>query len=92
MQIHGSAHAHGPQGINGPHQRAASPAAETRGTGGVSDQLDISAAAQAVIDGSSSSVSRADRVAQIRQSISDGSYESTGKLASAVERLLDEIG
>lgn len=90
MQIYGPTHVHGAQGTSGPQQKAAAPAANpTQAAPPTSDQLDISAAGQAAADGA---VSRAGRIAEISQQIADGTYETPGKVAAAVDRLLDEIG
>ena len=53
------------------------------------DQLEISAEAQAM---QSSGGIRNERVAEVREQIASGRYETAEKLDAAVERLLDEIG
>lgn len=52
------------------------------------DQLEISAEAQAL---QSSGGIRAEKVAEVRQQIAAGRYETAEKIDAAVERLLDEI-
>ena len=51
------------------------------------DQLEISAEAQAMQSGGI----RSERVAEVREQIAAGRYETAEKLDAAVERLLDEI-
>ncbi len=61
------------------------------------DQLDLSAEAQALSDvqasGSTAASTgiRQDRVDSIRQAIANGSYESPEKLSGALDRLLDSF-
>ena len=52
------------------------------------DQLDISTEAQLM---QSTGHVRADRVANIRAEIANGQYETSEKINSAVERMLDEF-
>ncbi len=52
------------------------------------DQLDISAEAKAI---QSNTGIRAERVADVREQIAAGRYESAEKIDLAVERLLDEF-
>lgn len=51
------------------------------------DHLEISAEAQAMQSGGI----RSERVAEVREQIAAGRYETAEKLDAAVERLLDEI-
>lgn len=83
----------GPQGLSGPNftrgargaeQPSASPAA-------TSDQLDISPAAAQAADAADDGI-RSDLVAQIREQIANGTYETPERVDAAVSRLLDEIG
>jgi anti-sigma28 factor (negative regulator of flagellin synthesis) len=57
----------------------------------IGDRLDISEAGQ--IAGRLAEIPeiRADRVAQLRESILNGTYETEERLSTAVDRLLDEI-
>jgi len=91
MQIHGPYQVHGPQALSAPHrikapQSSPSPA-ESRGV----DQLDISPEADFVSRVRDLPDIRADRVAQIREQIEAGVYETPDKLDIALNRLLDEI-
>jgi negative regulator of flagellin synthesis FlgM len=52
------------------------------------DQLDISAEAQAIQSGAEI---RSDRVADVRNQIATGRYETAEKIEVAVERMLDEL-
>ena len=92
MHIHGTTHIHGPHGINAPHApfrgQSASEAPDTRSV----DRVDISAAAEAAIHAAESDEVRQGLVDQIRAQLAAGTYETPGKLETAVERLLDEIG
>ena len=91
MHIQGPYQLHGPQPLSAPHrikspQVTATPA-ETRGV----DQLDISPEADFISRVRELPDIRADRVAQIREQIQSGIYETPEKLDIALERLLDEI-
>jgi negative regulator of flagellin synthesis FlgM len=89
MQIYGPSHLHGPQSLQGPHwNRPAAPAASPQ----AADQVDISAAAEAAMSAGEAGDFRADLVARVRNEIAAGTYETTGKIASAVDRMLDELG
>lgn len=89
MQIYGPSHLHGPQGLQGPHwNRPAAPASSPQ----AADQVDISAAAEAAMSAGEAGDFRADLVARVRSEIAAGTYETTAKMASAVDRLLDEMG
>jgi negative regulator of flagellin synthesis FlgM len=89
MHIYGPAHLHGPQPLQGPHwNRAAAPAQGTPAT----DQVDISAAAEAAMNAAEGGDVRADLVARVRSEIASGTYETPDKVAIAIENLLDEMG
>ncbi len=93
MQIHGSSHVHGAQKISAPHyQQQAGPPTRPTGTSPGGDKLDISPVAQIAADQVETGGVRADRIAQIRREIAQGSYETPEKLDAALERLLDELG
>ena len=92
MQIYGPAHLHGPQSVNSPHNARHAQPSRTPPVSGTSDQLEISDAARLASQMSEIPEMRMDRVAQIKASIADGSYETDDKLNVALERLLDEIG
>ena len=92
MQIHGPAHLHGPQPINPPHRTPDAQQAGRVDSLGEVDQLEISPEAELVSQLSDIPDVRADRVAEIRQQIAAGVYETDDKLDVALDRLLDEIG
>ena len=56
------------------------------------DQVDISAAAEAAMNTSEGGDFRADLVARVRSEIAAGTYETPQKLAMSMDALLDEIG
>jgi anti-sigma28 factor (negative regulator of flagellin synthesis) len=88
MHIYGASSLHGSQPLQGPHwNRAASPAQGTQAT----DQVDISAAAEAAMNAAEGDDFRADLVARIRSEIAAGTYETPDKIAVAIESFLDEI-
>lgn len=92
MQIFGPTYVHGPQSVNAPHRAAAPQPASSAGATTGADQLDISSEANFVSQARDLPDIRADRVAEIRQAIADGVYETNDKLDLALERLLAEIG
>ena len=93
MQIYGPTHVHGTQGAQGPHfNRSQGPSQTTKSPQVVSDQLDISPAAEAAIQAAESPNFRTDLVTRIRSEIAAGTYDSTERLAAAVDGLLDEVG
>ncbi|MGD9721774.1 MAG: flagellar biosynthesis anti-sigma factor FlgM [Pirellulales bacterium] len=91
MQIYGPSHIHGAQGVGAPH--AARPVQDPAAISSapIGDQLDISDAARIAERVADLPDIRADRVADLRAAILDGSYETHDKLSTAVDRLLDEI-
>ena len=80
MHIYGPSQLHGPQSITAPHgAHPAQPMTRpeaARMAEQVQQMPDI----------------REDRVEAVRQQIAAGTYETSDKLNTAVERLLDEIG
>lgn len=90
MHIHGVSHVHGPQTLQGPHaaNRSQSPSANQATQ--AADQLDISAAAEAVVDAAETGDFRADLVARVRSEIAAGTYVTPDKLDAALDRFLDE--
>jgi negative regulator of flagellin synthesis FlgM len=92
MQIQGPASVHGVHKVNAPHHQPAAPSQRPEGTTTGGDKLEISAAAQAAADIAEGGEIRLDRVAQIRQQIAQGAYETPEKLDLALERLLDDVG
>jgi len=92
MQIYGPSQLQGTQPIQAPQtDRVAEPQ-----TGGVAphqgDQVEISDAARLASQLSDVPDIRHERVAEIRASIAEGTYDTEAKLDVAVDRLLDEIG
>jgi negative regulator of flagellin synthesis FlgM len=65
-------------------------AADTANTVPV-DQLEISAEAQMISTSATNTDIRADRVADIRAQIAEGTYDSSEKLDAAVSRMFDEF-
>ena len=98
MQIYGPSHLHGPHGLNGPQAHRAQGSAgnpEAKPVSGPSDELQISAAAEAAIQSAESTSAesmRTDLVRRVRSEIAQGTYETPEKLDAALDRLLDEIG
>jgi len=91
MHIYGTSQVHGAQQVSAPHAaridstRTASPAPA------VSDSVDISPAGRLLEMAAQLPEMRMDRVQQLRAEIAGGAYESSAKLDTAIERLLDEI-
>lgn len=90
MQIHSTTQLHGIQSVSGPHASRVS-SLPSSSPSQVSDQLDLSPAAQVLGQLSQIPDIRQDRVAQIRAALADGTYETADKLSTALDRLLDEI-
>ncbi|HEY4311231.1 MAG TPA: flagellar biosynthesis anti-sigma factor FlgM [Pirellulales bacterium] len=92
MQIHGVTQLHGAQAINAPHAatRTDSTAVAQR-TSATADVVDISETGRLMEMAAQLPEIRADRVAELRAQIANGSYDTAEKLDLAVERLLDEI-
>ncbi|MBA62190.1 MAG: flagellar biosynthesis anti-sigma factor FlgM [Planctomycetaceae bacterium] len=98
MQINGI---NGAQPVNPANQVESAKATQATSITNPTDQVDISAEAEL----NSQTVDmvnqlqiqdlpeiRTDRVAQIREAIEDGTYETQDKVDIAIDRLLDEIG
>ena len=89
MYIHGASQLHASQSLRGPHRGASTPeAAPTQ----PQDEVQISGESDALSKIRDIPDIRHDRVAEIRQRIASGEYETPEKLDIALERLLDEIG
>jgi flagellar biosynthesis anti-sigma factor FlgM len=58
----------------------------------IQDEVNISDTARLVEQAKQTPDIRQDRVQAIRSQIASGTYETSGKLETAVSRLLDEIG
>ena len=96
MHIYGPTHLHGPQTIGAPHTNRTSKPEAANPAAPISDELQISPAAQEAAHlveqvGQIPDI-RQDRVNEIRAQIAAGTYETDEKIQIAVERLLDEIG
>jgi negative regulator of flagellin synthesis FlgM len=91
MQINGLTQIHGAQSISGPHASRGVAGCQSCSTSSVGDQLDISPAGQLAGQLADIPAIRADRVADIRAALANGTYETPDKLNTALERLLDEI-
>jgi negative regulator of flagellin synthesis FlgM len=91
MQIQGPANLHGAQAIHGPHRVNATAPQQPNDPIQSADQLDISAEAEMISRIRDVPDIRADRVAEIRQQIEAGTYETEDKLEMAVGRLFDEL-
>jgi negative regulator of flagellin synthesis FlgM len=91
MQIYGPSQVHGAQSIHGPHAARPAESLPTSESLAPSDRLDISEAGRIAAQLSEIPDIRADRVAEIRAALANGSYEALDKLDVAVDRLLDEI-
>ena len=91
MYIHGNVQLHSAQGVNAPHRGTVaatkSGVSSTYGT----DQVDFSPEAEFLSLAHSLPDVRADRVAEIRAQIANGSYETDEKISVALDRLLDEL-
>lgn len=99
MQIYGSTHVHGPQGIGAPHANRATQPAQRPAAANQADSVEISPEAQAaqVAEQLSAKIAelpdiRQDRVNELRAKIAAGAYETDDRINGALERLLDEIG
>ena len=92
MHVYGPVQVHGPQQIGAPHSSRASRPVEPAAGSPIQDELHISDAAQFVGQVRDLPDVRADKVAQIKAQIANGTYETEHKLDVALGRLLDEIG
>jgi flagellar biosynthesis anti-sigma factor FlgM len=98
MQINGLQSAQSIQSLATTQRSKPSQATESvASSSAITDQLDLSAEAQALGEVQSASATqgstgiRQDRVDAIRQAIADGTYESPEKLSGALDRLLDSF-
>jgi flagellar biosynthesis anti-sigma factor FlgM len=92
MQVYGPAYLHGAQPVSAPHTVRASRSTSQVETSKIQDEVNISDAANLVEQVKQAPDIRQDRVQSIRAQIASGTYETAGKLDTAVSRLLDEIG
>jgi negative regulator of flagellin synthesis FlgM len=91
MQIQGPANVHGAQPIQSPHRVNETAPQQSSDSIHGADQLDISAEAEMISRIRDVPDIRADRVADIRQQIEAGTYETGEKLEIAIGRLFDEL-
>ncbi|MBI1247399.1 flagellar biosynthesis protein FlgM [bacterium] len=92
MHVNGPTAVHPAQSIRGPHSSQPTQAVDQRPQFDTVDELDISHEADFASQVKNIPDIRADRVAQIKAQIADGSYLTDDKLDIALNRLLDEIG
>lgn len=89
MHIYGPSQLHRPQSIGSSHGVGESQATSRPQAAQITDEVDISEAAQMA---EQIQQMPEDRIAAVRQQIAEGTYETNERLNAAVERLLDEIG
>lgn len=92
MQIHGFGQVHTAHTVKPSSKFEQSSQARSTSSQYGPDELSISAEAQQVSATNNSLPVRLDRVAEIREQIKNGTYETSEKLDAALERMLDEIG
>jgi len=92
MHVYGPAHLHGPQAVGAPHVSRASQPANGSESPTIRDEVQISDAARLIEQVHQLPDIRQDRVDAIRAQIASGTYETSGRLDAALDRLLDEIG
>jgi flagellar biosynthesis anti-sigma factor FlgM len=92
MQIYGPAQLHGAQQIGPPHTSRVAQSTAPSSAASIQDEVSISDAARVAEQGNQMSGIRQDRVDAIRAQIASGTYETSDKLNTALERLLDQIG
>lgn len=90
MQIYGSAQLHGAQPLAQPHSVRTNPVGQSD-PAQVTDELNLSTTGTFVDQVHQFPEIRQERVDALRQAISQGTYETHGKLDQALSRLLDEI-
>ena len=91
MQIYGPSQLHGAQQVHGSHTARAAEPTSTPQSPSIGDRLDLSEAAQLSSRMAEIPDIRADRVAELRSAILNGTYETEERLSGALDRLLDEI-
>lgn len=89
MEVNGLGSIHGAYPVRSTQQpaEAASPSSLSP-----QDELEISSVGKMLQDMNGPSDVRAERLAQIKAAIDDGTYETSDKLQIALDRLLDDIG
>lgn len=91
MHVYGATQVHGPQALSAPHLNRVSPS-HTPSSASQADEVQISSVGQLLGRLADMPDIRANRVAELRAAILEGSYESDDKLSLALDSLLDEIG
>lgn len=92
MYVNSSNSLHGPQSLAAPHRAYGAQSAPRSGSLEQVDQLDISPQAAEASRTRESGDIRQDKVAALKASIADGSYDTPEKLDIALSRMLDAIG
>ena len=92
MQIYGPGPIHGPHSINPTQGARAAQGPDASGAVAPRDEVEISQMGHLLETLSQLPDVRAERVAELRSAIAEGTYETEQKLDLALERLLDEIG
>ena len=92
MQIYGPAYIHGPQAIGAPHTTRAAQFTSQVESPNIQDEVNISDAANLVEQAKQAPDIRQDRVQSLRARSPPAPTIRPGKLDTAVNRLLDEIG
>jgi len=92
MQVYGTTQLHSAQPLTAPHSSRVNSPAERSYSAPVQDEVNISDAARLAEQVRDLPEIRQDLVDRIRAQIASGTYETSDKLDSAVERLMDEIG
>jgi len=87
---------HGPGGLNGPgrieiHRIQAQRPQEIQVSGHVGDRAEISEVARLLNKLAAVPDVRMDRVAELRQLIAAGQYETPERIAGAVDKILEEL-
>lgn len=91
MQIRGTSGVQTPTQVNFANRIQSTEPSNVATQIDTTDQIDISSEAQQLAGLNEAPDIRADRVAEIRQQIETGQYETTEKLETAVDRLLDKL-
>jgi negative regulator of flagellin synthesis FlgM len=78
-------------GVLAPHQAEGRRSQAPRSSGAVDDQVEISDLAQRLSEIDSGTRIRTDKVAQIREAIQNGTYETPEKIDATVSRLMDVL-
>ena len=73
-------------------QGTAASEASAAGIAAPSDQLDLSPEALAIGNQSSGEVFRADRVAELKQAIAEGNYDTDEMMTKALSKMLERLG